>query len=299
MSLEGSGNDIARPRPPALSSNGVAIPFDDGHFTPMRDSSELRADPAALRERLAEDGYVLLRGVLDREAVLDLRADYFGRFDPAFLAPGTTARDGVFSGTVPADLPAYGTAGHPAYDLVRSAQFDAFTSTPLLREVAEALLDGEAELLPRRILRHFHRGACVASRAHVDFDYMDRGSDRVVTAWIPIGDCPIETGGLVYLEGSHRVERSALDALRSHSDRPQDRRPVSNDLALTARELGGRWLWTDYRAGDVVLHSPHIVHASLDDVSDLMRLSVDVRFRRRDAAPDERWSAAWSADDGY
>ncbi|MBN9621024.1 MAG: phytanoyl-CoA dioxygenase family protein [Actinobacteria bacterium] len=265
----------------------------------MRDSTGLREDAVALRRRFAEDGYLLLRGVLDREAVLDLRQDYFARFDPVILKSGTSARQGIFSGIVPGDLPAYGTAGHPAYDLVRELRFDAFTQDPQLRQVAETLLDGAAQLMPRRILRHFHRGAAVASRAHVDYDYMDRGSDRVVTAWIPVGDCPVETGGLIYLDGSHRIDRSALDALRPYTDRPGDQRPVSNDLARTARELGGRWRWTDYRAGDVVLHSPHTVHASLDDVSEVMRLSVDVRFRRVDARPDERWAAAWSADDGF
>ena len=284
--------------PGVLSSNGVEIPVDD-LFTEMRDSTELRASPDRLRSRFAEDGYVLLRGLLDRRQVLELRADYFARFDPAFLAPGSAAEAGLFSGTVPDTLPEYGTAGHPAYDLVRSDRFDRFSRTPQLRKIAEALLGGPAELLPRRILRHFHRGSGKASRAHIDYDYMDRGSDQLVTAWIPLGDCPLECGGLIYLEGSQRAPVTELDRLREHTDRPDDRRPISNDLSLTAQALGGRWLWTDYRAGDVVLHSPYLVHASLDNVSDTMRLSADLRFRRRDTELDQRWTADWSADDGF
>lgn len=279
-----------------LSSNGVTIPFDT--FAPMQDSSALLADPAALRARFVADGYVLLRGVLHRDAVLDLREEYFARFDPSLLAPGTTPREGVFSGLVPAG-PAYGTLGHPAYDVVRGPRFDALTRSPRLAEVASALLDSPAVLLRRRILRHFHSGATTASRAHVDFDYMDRGSDQAVTAWLPLGDYPIACGGIIYLEGSQHAGREALDALREHTDRPADRRPVSNDLALTARALGGRWLWTEFRAGDVALHSPHIVHASLDNRSDVMRLSADVRFVRSGVPTDPRWDADWSADDGY
>lgn len=285
--------------PATLSSNGVAIPFDDEHFAPMRDSTALLADPPALRARFAEDGYVLLRGVLDRDEVLELRADYFARFGPALLAPGTTPRDGVFSGTLPDGLAAYGTAGHPAYDVVRGAAFDRLTRTPALQTVAEHLLDSPAQLLHRRILRHFHSGATTASRAHVDFDYLDRGSDRIVTAWMALGDYPIAAGGITYLEGSHRIPHDALDPLREHTDRPTDRRPVSNDLELTARVLGGRWMWTEFGAGDVALHSPHLVHASLDNRSDVMRLSGDVRFVRSGEQVDERWRADWSADDGY
>ncbi|HJQ00668.1 MAG TPA: phytanoyl-CoA dioxygenase family protein [Jatrophihabitans sp.] len=286
-------------RPTTLSSNGVAIPFDDEHFRPMRDSTALLGDPAALRARFAADGYVLLRSVLDREVVLELRADYFARFDPAMLAAGTTPRDGVFSGTVPPGLPPYGIPGHPAYAIVRSPAFDELTRSRRLHTVAEYLLDGPVELLRRRILRHFHRGTLMASRAHVDFDYMDRGSDHVVTAWIALGDYPIASGGITYLEGSHRVDRVALDGLREHTDRLIDRRPVSNDLALTASALGGRWLWTEFQAGDVALHSPHLVHASLDNQSEAMRLSADVRFVPAGAPTDERWHADWSADDGY
>lgn len=288
-----------RPRPAALSSNGVAVAFDDDLWAPMRDSTDALDDPPELRRRFTDEGYVLLRGVLDRRAVLDLRRDYFARFDARLLAPGTTPEDGVYSGTQPAGLPDYGTEGHPAYDFVRTAEFDAFTRAPALRRVAEMLLDSPVELVPRRILRHFDRQSGRASRAHIDFDYMDRGSDQLVTSWIPLGDCPIECGGLVYLERSHHTTRRELDELRPYTDRPHDHRPVSNDLGLTARRLGGRWRWADYRAGDVVVHSPHTVHASLDVQSDVMRLSADLRFRRTDAKLDERWTGTWSADDGF
>lgn len=282
-----------------MSSNGVRIPVDDATFARQQELENWRAQPEETLNRFRTNGYVLLRGALDRESVLDLRADYFSRFPASMLRAGTTPRDGIYSGVEPDDLPDYGTAGHPAFDLVRSPAFDAFSRGPQLRDIAETLLGGPVELLPRRILRHFQRSAARASRAHVDWDYMDRGSDTVVTAWVPLGDCPIECGGLVYLEGSHAIPRAELDRLRDHTDRPHDRRPISNDLGMTARVLGGRWLWTDYLAGDVVLHSPHLVHASLDNTSDVMRLSADLRFVRSDGRPDERWKNDWSADDGF
>ncbi len=285
--------------PRSVSSNGVQLPFDDRTFARQHESPPWPAGRDTIRDSFRRDGYVLLRGLLDPEVVRGLRADYFALFDARMLAPGTTPRDGIFSGEVPPGLPDYGTAGHPAYDFVRSERFDAFTRTPVLAEVATALVGGPVELLPRRILRHYDRSARKASRAHVDYDYMDRGSDDLVTAWVPLGDCPVECGGILYLERSHEIAPAQLEPLRDHTDRPHDRRPISHDLGRTARELGGRWLWTDFRAGDVVLHSPHLVHATLDNTSDAMRLSADLRFRRRDAAADDRWNGDWSADDGF
>ncbi|WP_055699994.1 phytanoyl-CoA dioxygenase family protein [Streptomyces silaceus] len=283
-----------------LSSNGLPIPFTPELFAPLRSSADLLAprDPASLRERLHADGYLYLPGLLDRAEVLRLRGRYFSLFPPDLLAPGTDPEDGVFSGRVPEGVPEYGVAGHPAYAFVRSAPFDRFVGDPLLAKLAAQLLDADVEMLPRRILRHFHRGTRRASRAHVDFDYMDQGSPRVVTMWIPVGDCPPETGGLVYLEGSHRLSPEEYAPLRAITDRPGDRRQISHDLELTARTLGRRWRYTDFAAGDVMVHLPRVIHASLDTTTDAMRLSVDARFVRSDDTPDPRWLRPWSADDG-
>ena len=62
--------------------------------------------------------------------------------------------------------------------------------------------------------------------------------------------------------------------------------------------LGGRWLYADYKAGDVAIHSPHIVHASLDTQTDMMRMSVDIRFLPTSVEPDPRWLTKWAGDDG-
>jgi hypothetical protein len=282
-----------------LSSNGMALAFSPELFGPLRPApTPLLADPAALRERLFADGYLYLPRLLDRAEVLRLRGAYFSLFDPGILAEGTSPEQGVFSGSLPPGLPEYGVAGHPAYAFVRSAAFERFVNNPLLARLAETLLGGAVEMLPRRILRHFHRGSGRASRAHVDLDYMDAGSPRVVTMWIPVGDCPPRTGSLVYLEGSHTLSPEEYAPLRESADRPGDRRPISHDLELTARGLGRRWLWADFAAGDVMIHVPRIIHASLDTETDAMRLSADVRFVRTEDPHDPRWLSPWSADDG-
>ncbi|MEI5097540.1 phytanoyl-CoA dioxygenase family protein [Streptomyces sp. PmtG] len=282
-----------------LSSNGIPIPFSPELFGPLRATgASALPGPAALRERLRADGYLYLPGFLDREEVLRLRTAYFSRLPPGYLAPGTGPRAGVYSGRVPPELPEHGVAGHPAHAFVRSRTFDRFLGNPQLAKLAADLLDGDARLLPRRILRHFHRGTRRASRAHVDLDYMDQGSPRVVTLWIPVGDCPPESGALVYLEGSHTLTPREYEPLRDTTDRPDDRRQICHDLEFTARGLGRRWLWADFAAGDVMAHVPTVIHASLDTTTDAMRLSIDARFIRQGDAPDPRWLRPWSADDG-
>ena len=45
----------------------------------LRDSASLLEQPVSLRARLAEDGYLFLRGVLDRDAVMAARQEVLAR----------------------------------------------------------------------------------------------------------------------------------------------------------------------------------------------------------------------------
>ena len=73
----------------------------------------------------------------------------------------------------------------------------------------------------------------------------------------------------------------------------------SNDLAAMADELDTRWLIADYEAGDMVVHSPYMVHASTMNVDPdrRIRLSTDIRYQRVRDEIDVRWNNHWSFDD--
>jgi ectoine hydroxylase-related dioxygenase (phytanoyl-CoA dioxygenase family) len=284
---------------PTVTSNGVEVPFDPQHFAPLVDSTDRRGDPAVLRERYRRHGYLYLRGVIDPERLRRLRAAYFGAFDPSYLDHRYPVEAGIFSGRRPSSLPDHGTVGHPAYSFVRSETFAGLANDPVLGELAEHVLDGPCRILPRQIIRHFDRSTPRASRAHRDHRYLDAGSDRLLTMWIPLTDTPLATGGLVYLEDSNDLDTAELDGLRAVHDRPDDPRPISHDLAWVAEQTGRRWRWADFRAGDVAIHSPRVIHASLDTTTDAMRLSADLRFLAAGERPDHRWLQAWAGDDGY
>jgi hypothetical protein len=282
----------------ALTSNGIKLRRSSRYFAPLRGSKfSLVADGSA-RSLFAEEGHLLVRDALPRDVVLELREAYFRLFDPRLLKDGD-ARRGEFSGYLPEGLAPHGVTGHPAHTFVRTERFIAFRQLPVFRAMAEALLGGPVKPVWRTPLRHFIRGSNVASRAHLDRTYLDCGIDSCVTIWVPIGDCPLQAGGLLYLEKSHTDPSiESMSRASGPMDRP-DRRPLTHDLKWLAEATGRRWLGADYRAGDVVLHSPAIVHASTDPQTDLMRVSTDIRFLRADAPSDPRWQSDWSADDGF
>jgi hypothetical protein len=283
----------------ALTSNGIELPLSPSYFGPLRESSVSVFADGSARDRFAEDGYLMLRNAVTADTVLRLREAYFRLFDARLLKDGD-ARRGEFSGCLPPNLPPHGVAGHPAHTFVRTQEFLAFRQLPLFRAMAETLLGSAAKAVWRTPLRHFVRGSKVSSRAHMDRTYLDCSVDSCVTIWVPLGDCALRAGGLLYLENSH--QNSAIEAMCrgiGPMDRADDRRPLTHDLKWLAQATGLRWLGTDCRAGDVILHSPTIVHASTDPQIDCMRVSTDIRFLRADAHDDPRWQRDWAADDGY
>jgi Phytanoyl-CoA dioxygenase (PhyH) len=165
---------------------------------------------------------------------------------------------------------------------------------PAIHDWYPWFLGGETFLHRRKILRR-HRpgqtGIGTATQAHYDLVYLREGTDRVLSSWIPLGDCPIERGGLIYLEGSHH--RVMADEATGRLQRPAA--SITADLPALADEYDARWLVADFEAGHMLVHSAHIVHASLDNVDPrgLIRLSSDTRYERRDPPIDWRWQEHW------
>lgn len=282
-----------------LTSNGCALARDSRYFGRLLTTSSTVFGSGSARSQFERDGYLCVRQALPREQVLGLRQAYFELFEPSFLKDGD-ARRGEFSGSVPEGLPAHGVNGHPAYRFVRSPEFAAFRALPVLAQMAEAVVGGPVVQLQRTPLRHFICGSRSASRPHLDRTYLDAKGHPNVTLWVPLGDCPIEAGGLLYLEGSHTEPSiESLARASGRTDRRDDSRPLTNDLQWLSEVTERRWLGIDYEAGDLVLHSPDIVHASTDCQIPLMRLSTDIRFQRAGTQPDARWQTDWSGDDGH
>ena len=259
-----------------LTSNGYVLDerrLGDLVVVPDRD----RQDRPRLRERLRRDGYLFLTGLLEPEVVQGFREYYFGLTGAA--ADRASYRKVLFDQIVP------------------GREYAAFCAQPALKGWFEWFLGGEPYLHKRKIIRQTapgENGIGTATQAHYDLLYLRGGSDQVLSAWIPLGDCPVSRGGLTYLEGSHHrvLEEEAAGTLK---------RPAASmtaDLPGLAEQYDANWLVTDYAAGDVVIHTAHTIHAALDNVSTQMRLSTDIRYQLADEAIDRRWQNHWHDQDG-
>lgn len=66
------------------------------------------------------------------------------------------------------------------------------------------------------------------------------------------------------------------------------------------REYKRRWLVTGYEAGDLVLHKPHMIHASTinHDPQNKIRVGTDLRFVDSSRSYDKRWTNHYTFEDG-
>lgn len=281
-----------------LTSNGYVLdesPTRLGRLQPVPEHE--RHDREVLWERLARDGYLFLRGALDRDVVLEFRRYYFERLAGTNLTePGSAPGIG---------LAASGDIDRPTLrstlfgEIVPGPEYHAFCTQPAIRDWYAWFFGGETFLHRRRIIRHTspgERGIGTATQAHYDLVYLREGTDRVLSSWIPLGDCSLERGGLVYLERSHL--RTLQEEAEGRLRRPAA--SITADLPGLADEHDSRWLIADYEAGDMVVHTAHTIHASLDNVGTdgIMRLSTDIRYQRADQPIDLRWQNHWHDQDG-
>jgi ectoine hydroxylase-related dioxygenase (phytanoyl-CoA dioxygenase family) len=292
---------------PVLRAGGVALDNSQTRMGRLAPSS-LPGRPSALREVFEAEGYLWLKGLLSRTEVFEFRRYVFNAFaDTGLLAAESDPVEGIAAKGNDEDL-----GRRRLMEVVRSAAFEAFCLSPKLWRFMDDFVGGLSYLHKRKLLRLTRPGQTFSTPAHYDLVYLRGGTDRLVTAWIPIGDVPVEMGGLIYLEGSHAVGRRMEGEFRAaSSDLPAEERIgaynrnmaeggwISKNLPDMANRFDARWLIADYEAGDVVLHSPFMIHAATanDDLAGRIRLSTDIRYQNVRDEIDVRWANHWSLDD--
>jgi hypothetical protein len=138
--------------------------------------------------------------------------------------------------------------------------------------------------------------------SHCDIVYMGRGTRRLYTAWVPLGEVDYNLGGLMILEGSHKNKKlqntyGQRDVDVYCSNKPNDPARTASGLNGWLSEnpnkirqsLDGRWLTSEYNVGDVVIFCMDIVHGGMDNRSSRLRISSDSRYQLASEPVDDRW----------
>jgi ectoine hydroxylase-related dioxygenase (phytanoyl-CoA dioxygenase family) len=99
----------------------------------------------------------------------------------------------------------------------------------------------------------------------------------------------MQMGTLAICLGSHRHEK--LRATYGSADAHKDLTGggiFDEDPHAVTRVLGCPWASTDFRMGDVAIFDMYLLHGSLDNQTDRIRLSSDTRYQAASDPVDQR-----------
>ncbi|TWU04997.1 phytanoyl-CoA dioxygenase family protein [Stieleria varia] len=279
-----------------LFSNKVELKTDPEHFGELTQSQSILDQPELLRARMEKEGYLFFRGLLGRDEVLAARREILLKY----------AIIGELDATRPID-----DAIHSRSDAIEKVNLRAFSQSlrdglayrriidhPKLLKVYEGLLEGEVRSFDFRWPRFVRPGE--GCGIHCDGPYMNRGTERVFSSWIPLGDVAKHEGALMILEKRDEHERLLQRYLAKDADRDKIEWLSTNPVVLQEK-FSGRWLSADFQAGDVLCFTMQTVHGALDNMSPInkCRLSSDSRYQRTDEVFDERWNGSDPEAHGY
>ena len=218
----------------------------------LPDASAERRDPVRLRERALREGCVFLPRLLPRAAVMALRRRAIAACRELGLLDG---RDRWCGGRL-GDGSGTGAYTDPRWLLLQQRllgqpELSALENHPALRGVVADILDaapvGGQGSVCRLAPPSLHQAP---TAVHRDHQYI-AGSTRLWTAWLPLGDCPLELGPLAVAPRSQRRDSAA-------------------DLP---------WATEAMRAGDVLLVNTLTLHRACPNFTrDRVRLSLDMRY---------------------
>ena len=259
---------------------------------PMRDSSGVAHDAAAVRERLKDDGYLLLRNLIPRAAVDAAHRRVADKLQAlGWLDPGSPPELCVPADPFPhqaagsvGTIPGIGDWANP---LTHEPPLLRVVEAPELVAVCERVFGEPSATYYRKWLRTVPCGE--GTPFHMDghlFCHPEWGSpmDATLSAWIPLADTPIALGGLAVLRGSNslpgfeHMRNSYLQNLERVNFIPDDGGeggvgrggwPTASTSTLFATNQSvacwcdpvelqrydpeAQWVSTDYRVGDVSL----------------------------------------------
>ena len=282
---------------PQIYSYGHPLDMGEDKFGLLRDSSDAATDFVELRRRFADDGYLYMKGYLDRGQVLEARASLTerlaaaGALDPDYPRIEAIARQDAGYLFKP-DLT---TGNEKVQRLLYSGRLTDFYRSFYGEDIRHYDFTWLRAIGPGK-----------GTNPHCDLPYMGRGTHKHMTCWLPYGDVSFELGGLMILENSFK----RMDLLQNYVYRDVDafceNKPaevakvkegkwafsgtLSHNPPAVRNKFGGRWLTTEYEAGDFLTFGMFQVHASLDNrTENRLRISSDTRYQRASEPIDERW----------
>ena len=231
------------------------------------------------REAFDDEGYVLLRGLLDPgdvKPVLRVTLEAANRLIDDLFEQGQLPSSFVSEPNADRWQCAVGALGgeheRRSWDAdVVSAELHTLMSNPRMVEVGETLIGGEIEATGMIAVRpKIPNDKRTTVLWHQDSNYFGEqtAGQLIISVWIPLVPADAENGCMQIIPGSHRNGYHPAEIDPSH----KALRPLKDPTRF------GEPVTLPMQVGDVLFFSNLTYHRSLENTSDHTRWSIDLRY---------------------
>ncbi|MBI4555986.1 MAG: phytanoyl-CoA dioxygenase family protein [Candidatus Hydrogenedentes bacterium] len=265
-----------------LHMGKVALELGSKYLSTLREANDLLDDVAALRARMEEDGYLLIRGLHDRNEVMAGRRRLLEALaEEGQLDSGADLMEGVLKPGARGAFYGGKKAVTHGEEVLRVLEGDR------VMNFFSRFLGGPARTFDYKWIRLVAKDQFTG--AHYDVVYMGRGTTNLYTCWTPFGDVGLEHGPLAICVGSHQFERVKLTYGQMDVDRDHVHGWFSSDPIEIVDKFGGLWATGSFSMGDALIFSMYTLHGSFNNTTDRVRISADTRYQLASEPIDERW----------
>ncbi|MBN4073941.1 phytanoyl-CoA dioxygenase family protein [bacterium AH-315-E10] len=244
---------------------------DMKNLSDMVDHSDLLNKPEELQRVAAAEGYLHFKQLIPKDTLLNVRQDICDILhDFGCLNPDAKRLDAIVHPDMDLTEDFLSHSKYQTYynTVLKCQSFHQLALHPNIMSMLKTLFGETVLAHSRNILRTIMPGDCkFTTPPHQDYLHI-QGSVNTWTLWMPLGDCPVELGGLAVAPGTH------IGGLMEH---------------VGAYGAGGAgvelhddqdWVGNDMKIGDVILLNCHTVHQGRNNtIPDQIRLSCDFRYQ--------------------
>lgn len=222
-----------------------------------------------LRDQAFEQGYLCLKGWLDKQQVALAAASIANVLEAASYVADRRSTDRLEAINQPTeDFFGSGTDRATYARLQRQEAVHALVHSAALRQAFSLLVGGRSIIHPNFIIRTIFPNG-FATPPHQDLAHT-RASEDAWTCWIPLIDCPLELGPLAILPKSH----GAMFPTKTQANGGRE--------AVLPGDAGP-WLSGSLSRGDCIFFHGRTVHKALPNrTENVIRISLDCRCQPYD-----------------
>lgn len=243
--------------------------------TNLQDVDYLSMPSASDLECFHERGWFACPVIFSDEEIASARAGAAAFYDGIVDFP-LVSRDGIADDSADESL----SIRNNEFVTLQKRELQALGWHPAVTHIARALTGSSTlRLFSDSLIVKFpeNREGTGAVGWHTDKAYWPTcSSDKLVTVWIPLQDCTLDMGPLVYLDGSHKWrERDDLKAFYGFNNQELS----SLEEYLATRDVAYERSFMTLKKGQACFHSCHTVHGSFPNTSERPRMALTVHFQ--------------------